>query len=117
MTETTTGYGTGDQTGASGEERGDLLQKMTRALDGWRSKIDELNLQLELADLDVRDVAAKQVAVTQNVYLAARSRLSNARLDANSNVNTLRLGIEQLLADLRDAYTSAEAVVRRSREQ
>jgi len=74
-------------------------------------------VQLDLADLDVRDEIRRRLDTTQNVYLAARSRLSDARSDADTNLSSLRSGLEQLLRDLRDAYDAAEAVVRRSRQQ
>jgi hypothetical protein len=60
-----------------------------------------------------RDVIRKRLDNTQNVYLAARSRLSDARSDADTNLSSLRSGLEQLLRDLRNAYDAAEAVVRR----
>lgn len=37
----------------------------------------------------------------------------DARSDADTNLSSLRSGLEQLLRDLRDAYDAAEAVVRR----
>jgi hypothetical protein len=65
----------------------------------------------------MRDEIRKRLDVTQNVYLAARSRLSDARRDTDANVSALRLALEQLLRDLRVAYEAAEDVIRRSREQ
>ncbi len=100
---------------SDGQENLDLLQQLGKALDAWRTKIDELRVQLDLADLDVRDEVRKRLDVAQNAYLAARSRLSDARSDAGANLNTVRQGIDQLLKDLREAYDSAEAVVRRAR--
>jgi hypothetical protein len=93
------------------------IEQIGRALDGWRSKIDELIVQLDLGNLDMRDEIRRRLDVTQNVYLAARSRLSDAKRDADANVSTLRLALEQLLRDLGAAYDAAEAVVRRSRER
>jgi hypothetical protein len=107
--------GSGGGSGGAGQDRGDLLQQLGNALDGWRAKIDELRVQLDLADLDVRDEIRKRLDTAQNVYLAARSRLSDAQKDAGANLGTVRQGVEQLLGDLRQAYDSAEAVVRRSR--
>ncbi len=115
MTETRTGGSGGGGSDGVGQNRGDLLQQLGNALDGWRSKIDELRVQLDLADLDVRDEIRKRLDTAQNVYLAARSRLSDAQHDAGSNLGSVRQGVEQLLSDLRLAYDSAEAVVRRSR--
>lgn len=93
------------------------IRQFGRPLDEWRSKIDQLMVQLDLADLDVRDEIRRRLDITQNVYLAARSRLSDARSDADTNLSSLRSGIEQLLRGLGDAYGAAESVVRRSRQQ
>ena len=74
-------------------------------------------VQLDLVDLDIRDEVRKQLGTAQNVYLAARSQLSKAEGDAETNLSSVRLGLEQLIQDLRDAYGAAEAVVRRARQQ
>jgi len=88
--------------------------KLDRTLDQWRARIDELKVQVDLATLDVREDLAKRLEVTENVYLAVRSRLSDARKDTEKDVVGLRQSVDQLLADLRRAYDDAEAVVKRS---
>ncbi len=103
-----------DQSKSQGDH--DIIDQISRTLDEWRTRIDELMVQLDLADLDVREEIRKRVDIAQNVYLAARSQLSDARRDANSNLSPIRQGLEQLLRDLRHAYEAAEAVVRRGRE-
>ncbi len=102
---------------SKGESQRPGIEEIGRALDGWRSRIDELMVQLDLGNLDMRDEIRRRLDVTQNVYLAARSRLSDARRDADANLSTIRLALEQLLRDLSAAYDAAEAVVRRSRER
>jgi hypothetical protein len=94
----------------------DTLARISRSLDEWRGRIDELIVQADLASLEIRDEVRKRLDITENVYLAARSRLSNARRDAESNVDSLHRGMDQLLEDVRQAYESAQAVVRRSRQ-
>jgi hypothetical protein len=89
------------------------IQQFGEVLDQWRSKIDDLMVQIDLADLDVRDEIRKRLETTENAYLAARSRLSQA---VDSNLSSVRDALEQLIRDLRTAYDSTEAVVRRSRE-
>jgi hypothetical protein len=90
--------------------------KFDRLLDDWHGRIDELKVQVDLATLDVREDMAKRLEVTENVYLAVRSRLSDARHDAGQSVATVRQSVEELLVDLRRAYDDAEAVVTRGRE-
>jgi predicted nucleic acid-binding Zn-ribbon protein len=90
--------------------------QLDRTLDQWRSRIDELTLQIDLATHDLRDELRKRLEVTENVYLAIRSRLSDARRDASGNAAGLRQGVDQLLRDLRQGYEDAEAVVTRSHQ-
>jgi len=88
--------------------------KLDRVLDDWHARIDELKVQVDLATMDVREDVAKRLEVTENVYLAVRSRLADARHDAGKNMATVRQSVDQLLVDLRRAYDDAEAVVKRS---
>jgi hypothetical protein len=103
------------ESGAGGQRN--TIQEVGRALDEWRAKIDELMVQLDLANLDIRDEIRKRLDTTENVYLAARSLLSDARHDASSNLSSLRLDLDQLMRDLRYAYDAAESVVRRGQDQ
>lgn len=94
-------------------EKAQVTESVTRTLDGWRTRIDELKLQVDLAKLDVRDRATKQLDLAQNVCLAAFSMLSDARHDATVNADTLREGVEQLLHDVKRAFEAAQAVIDR----
>ena len=114
MAESTSRKTTADQSMA--EDNPDVVARITRALDEWRTRIDELIVQADLASLDVREEARTRLDVAENVYLAARSRLSEAHRDAGSSATSLLQGLEQLVHDLRQAYESAEAVVKRSRD-
>ena len=88
-------------------------ESVNRTLDQWRTRIDELKVQVDLAKLDVRERATKQLDLAQNVCLAAFSMLSDARHDAAVNADTLRQGIEQLLHDVKRAFEAAQAVIDR----
>ncbi len=94
-------------------EKVQVAESVNRTLDEWRTRIDELKVQVDLAKLDVRERAAKQLEVAQNVCLAAFSMLSDARHDAAVNADTLRQGIEQLLHDVKRAFEEAQAVIDR----
>ena len=91
------------------------VERLERVLDEWRAKIDELLLQADLASKDVSDEVRSRTEAAQNAYLAAKNRLLEIPKDAGSNIGSLRSGMEKLLDDLREAYQSAEAVIRRSR--
>ncbi len=91
----------------------DTLEQLGRALDAWRSRIDELLVQLDLAAMDAREDIRSRIDGAENAYLAARSRLSDARADAGSNLASARQGVESLLSDLQQAYDSAVEALRR----
>ena len=99
---TAQGKGTAPSEDDEGQRFG--MEEFGRALDGWRSKIDELMVQIDLGNLDMRDEIRRRLDTTQNIYLAARSRLSDARRDTNANVSALRSTVDELLGDLNAAY-------------
>ncbi len=43
------------------------IEQIGRALDGWRSKIDELLVQLDLGNLDVRDEVRRRLDVAKRL--------------------------------------------------
>jgi len=98
---------------ATENEKSQVAESVNRALNEWRTRIDELKVQVDLAKLDVRERATKQLDVAQNVCLAAFSMLSDARHDAAVNADTLREGIEQLLHDIKRAFEAAQGVIDR----
>jgi hypothetical protein len=99
-----------------GENAPGVATQLDRTLDEWRTRIDELKLQVDLASHDLRDELRKRLEVTENVYLAIRSRLSDAQQDTSDSMSDVRQGVNQLLRDLRLAYDDAEAVVTRSHQ-
>jgi hypothetical protein len=105
---------TGDETGIGPDT---TVERLERLLDEWRARIDELLVQVDLASKDVSESLRAQATAAQNAYLAARNQLSRIPKDAGANLGAVRSGIEKLLEDLRNAYDSAEATIRRSRGQ
>jgi hypothetical protein len=99
------------------EAKSDLFERIGRSLDEWRARIDELVLQVDLANLDLRDELRRSVDVTQNAYLAAHAKLTDARADAISSLITLRRSLEKLLGDLGRTFEETHAAVRRAREK
>ena len=93
------------------------IDRLERLLEEWRGKIDELLVQVDLASKDVSEDARRRATAAENAYLAAKNKLREIPRDAGSNVASLRGGVEKLLDDLRQAYQSAEAAVRRSRSE
>ncbi len=95
------------------KQKTELVESMTRTLDQWRSRIDELKLQGDLAKLDARERATKQLDIAQNACLAAYSKLREARHDAAVNADTLREGVQKLLREVKEAFEAAQAVLAR----
>jgi hypothetical protein len=103
-----------DETPAAKSE---LFERISRTLDDWRARIDELVVQLDLANLDLRDDVRKNADAIQSAYLAAHSKLSDARGDACSSLHTLETSLEKLLGDLALTFEETQAAVRRAREK
>jgi ElaB/YqjD/DUF883 family membrane-anchored ribosome-binding protein len=93
------------------------IDRLERLLEEWRGKIDELLVQVDLASKDISEDVRNRATAAENAYLAAKNKLSEIPKDAGSNLGSLRTGVEKLLDDLRQAYQSAEAAVRRSRSE
>jgi hypothetical protein len=99
--------------GTSQEEKGGLEDSLTKAVDDWRARIDELRVQADLARLDVRERATKQLDIAQNACLAAASKLREARHDASLSAQTLGDAVRKLLEDVKNAFEAAGAVISR----
>ena len=102
---------------ATPEAKSEVFERISRALDQWRARIDQLIVQLDLANLDLRDEVRKNLDATQNAYLAAHSKLADARGDACSSLHTLEASLEKLLHDLRLTFEATQAAVKRAREE
>jgi outer membrane protein TolC len=74
-------------------------------------------VQFDLAGHEVRDRVRKNIDLAENVYLAARSRLSDAHHDVHAEVKTICDGTESLIRDLQQAVEAAEAAFHRGRTQ
>ena len=95
------------------QETTEFVDAMTGTLDQWRARIDELKVQVDLAKLDSRERATKQLDIAQNAWLAAYSKLRDAGKDAVVNADTLRDGLQKLLQDIKAALEAAQSVITR----
>ena len=103
------------------DNRSDVFERLDSALQGWRARIDELVVQLDLATLDGRDEGREKVDVAQDVFLAAHSKTGgcSGRTPALVPLRWKKgssSGLEQLLRDLGRVFEAAEAVIRRERQ-
>jgi len=104
------------QTGAADtgdSDRSRVESILSEAVDDWKSRIDELRVQADLAKLDVRDQATKQLDIAQNSCLAAATKLREAGHDAAVSVRALADGVRNLLNDVKSAFDAAKAVIDR----
>ena len=98
---------------AQEQQKSEVVDSMTGTLDQWKARIDELKVQVDLAKLDARERATKQLDIAQNACLAAYSKLREAGRDAAVNADTLRDGLQKLLHDVKEAFEAAQAVISR----
>ena len=89
------------------------VNEVMRRLDAWKTRIDELRVQVDLAKLDLREEAAKQLDLARNVNHVAASKLRVAYEDAASNTDTLRQGVQEFLHDIDEAFDAVQAVISR----
>ena len=101
---------TADQSSSNGEAS---IDRFERLLDEWRARIDDLLVQADLASKDVSESVREKAAVAENAYLAAKNRLREMPRDAGANLGSMRDGFDKLVDDMRQAYQSAESVIRR----
>ena len=82
-------------------------------LDDWRTRIDEIRVQVDLAKRDLRDEAEKQLDLARTVNSVAAVKLRDAYRDAAGTAETLRLGVHEFLHDLNEAFDAVQAVIER----
>jgi hypothetical protein len=90
----------------------DFVQRFGNRLEVWRAKVDELEVQAALAGLEAGDEVRERLVLAENVFLAARSKLSVSEIETDEGLRHL---LEGLAGDLRDAFQAAQAVLERSR--
>jgi hypothetical protein len=89
------------------------VNEVMRRLDAWKTRIDELRVQVDLAKLDLHEEATKQLDLARNVNHVAASKLRVAYEDAASNADTLRQGVHEFLHDVDEAFDAVQAVISR----
>jgi len=93
----------------------DPLERLENQLKQWRTDIDEVIVQLNLASKDVRDELGRRIATAQDVELAARSRLGDAGRDLVAALVAQRENVVHILKDIRLACESAKQAAERHR--
>ena len=92
----------------------DVAERVESALIECRARIDKLIVQLDSANMDLRDELYKRLNAVGNAGLAARSELGYARHDLVSRLPVQRDTVSAVLHDLQRAVHGArEAFDRR----
>ncbi len=89
------------------------VNEVMQRLDAWKTRIDELRVQVDLAKLDLREEATKQLDLARNVNHVAASKLRVAYKDAADTADTLRQGVHEFLHDVEEAFDAVQAVISR----
>lgn len=87
--------------------------EVIRILDHWKARVDQLRVQVDLAKLDFRDEAAKQLDLARSANEAASSKLRDAYHDAAVTAEMLRDGVHEFLHDVKEAFEAVQAEVSR----
>jgi hypothetical protein len=93
---------------------GEMRRQLSEAeLDQWRGRIDDLEVQVHLGTLDVRDRLSPLIEDLRNAWLDAREQLSGSTETASDVVTTLRKGLEQAMGEIRAAVLEARETARK----
>ena len=98
-----------------GRKDKETVDRLEVALASWRSRLDELIVQLDLASMDVRDVLAQRLSAAENAGLALWSGLTHAGEDVAGSLSGAHDTVTQVLEDLHAGVKSAKRAVDQSR--
>jgi len=84
-------------------------------LDAWRSRVEELRVQLDLAEMDARDELSALLAEVERAYGAAQYHLDRAGDDTTETLENLRRGTRQVIGDLEAALEAASKTLAQAR--
>src|SRR5581483_7514890 len=84
-------------------------------LDARESRIDELRVQLDLAEMDARDELSALLGEMERAYAAAQYHLDRAGDDTAETLDNLRRGTRQVIGDLEAAVAAASKQLAQAR--
>lgn len=94
-------------------DRRSYLAAVRRLLDGWRTGLDELRVQLQLARMDAGDEVRELLATGEEAWSAAARHLADSEADAEATLDVLRAGVDDSLRGGAAAVRAAAGVLRR----
>lgn len=81
-------------------------------LDLWKARIDDLEVQLRLGQMEARDDIAPVLEKLRNLLLDARSQVNSASTSARDALRTLAEGVKDATDRLRSSITDAGSALR-----
>jgi predicted nucleic acid-binding Zn-ribbon protein len=87
-----------------------LLQSQ---LDDWKARIDQLEVQARLGQMEAREQLNPIVEQLRNRWLDARDQLDRAQEAAGDALTTLRSGVRSAMKDLGEAFDEAVGRLRK----
>ena len=94
------------------DQVGDLREQVLRAqIEQWQGRIDDLEVQVNLGSMEVDERVAPLVQGLRDHWLEAQEKLTNAPGTAGDVLDALRGGLDQAMADIRDAVLAAKRTV------
>jgi hypothetical protein len=95
------------------EDQLEVLHEQLRQaeLEVWQGRVDDLEVQVHLASLDVQDQLDPLLETLRNRWLDAREQAERAGSTAGDTLDVLRRGMEQAVRDVRQAIIDARSTV------
>ena len=91
------------------DERDAEADELTKMLDRWRQRLDEIQVEIDLAQIAFQRHAARELDPARNSDPAAASKLRSANRDALASAETLLVGVRDLLHDTQELLDNLEA--------
>lgn len=83
------------------------MELLGTQLDDWKARIDQLEVQAHLGQLEARQQITPLVDQLRNRWLDAREAVANTQDAAGDALSTLRDGVRSAMKDLSDAFDEA----------
>src|SRR5690242_14843493 len=94
------------------DQVGDLREQVLRAqIEQWQGRIDDLEVQVHLGSMEVDERVAPLLQGLRDRWLDAQEKLAGAPGTAGDVLDALRGGLDQAMADIRDAVLQAKRTV------
>jgi hypothetical protein len=87
----------------------DLLQSQ---LEDWKARIDQLEVQARLGEMEARDQVSPIVEQLRNKWLDAKEQFDKTGSSAGDALATIRRGVKSAVDDLGQALDDAVAKLR-----